>query len=174
LISKSFALMGALTLLSTAAHAGPTPKELYGKSITLQWSETETGKVPDQPTTRPWGRAISMNIYISTAGRLFMRESGNTIGGFNPHGITDNNAAPGDSKLDHFDFQERSVVAYTQFQSGARRIAIDLDATGTSCKANVIVGKEKGKAILRRRAEILSTQIGAVSCSVREGNVFGQ
>jgi hypothetical protein len=62
---------------------------------------------------------------------------------------------------------------YTQFRSGARRIAIDLDATATSCKATVVVGKENGKALLRRRAEIFSTQIGSVSCTFREGNVFG-
>jgi hypothetical protein len=40
MISKSFALMGVLTLLSAAAHAGSTPKELYGKSITVAWSES--------------------------------------------------------------------------------------------------------------------------------------
>ena len=32
MISKSFAVIGALTLLSAVAHAGPPPKELYGKS----------------------------------------------------------------------------------------------------------------------------------------------
>jgi hypothetical protein len=169
-----------LILLSPDAHAGSPPKELYGKSITLQWTESRTGKVADQPTTRTWGKAITLTIYISTAGRPFHREFGSTIGGFNPHGITNNfgqvtsDVAPGESKLDHFDFQGRSVVVYKQFQSGVRRIAIDLDASGTSCKGTVINGKESGKSILRTRGEIVSTQIGAVNCSIKEGNLLGQ
>jgi hypothetical protein len=180
MISKSFAVLGTLTLLSAAAHAGSAPKEFYGKSITLQWSQTQTGKTKDNPIPRQWGRAISINIYISTAGRPFMRQFETTTGGFNPHGITNNygqvssEAAPNESNSPHFDFQGRSVLLYWQFKSGVRRIAIDVDGSGTGCKATVINGREGGKDILQTRTEISSVQVGAVSCSIREGNVFGQ
>jgi hypothetical protein len=180
MISKSFAVIGALTLLSAAAYAESVPpKELYGKSITLQWSQSHTGKTLDDPIPRQWGRAISVNIYISTTGRPFMRQFETTTGGFNPHGITNNygqvtrEAAPNESNSAHFDFQGRSVLLYRQFKSGVRRIAIDVDGSGTSCKATVINGREGGKDILQPRAEISSTLVGSVSCSIREGNVFG-
>jgi hypothetical protein len=39
MISKSFAAMSVLKLLSAAAHAGSAPKELYGKSIIVTRSE---------------------------------------------------------------------------------------------------------------------------------------
>jgi hypothetical protein len=174
-------LGGVLMLVSPVAWAGSAaPKELYGKSITVGWSETETGSVADQPMPRTWGRAISMNIYISTAGRAFLRRFGGTTGGFNPHGITNNygqrttEAAPGESNKDRFDFQGRSIILYSLFKRGARRISIDFDASATSCKASIITGKEGGKSILRTRAEISSVEIGTVNCSIREGNVFGQ
>jgi hypothetical protein len=79
---------------------------------------------------------------------------------------------------DHVDFEGRSIVVYRQFQSGARRIAIEIDGSGSSCKATVINGREGGKNIVhytgRGRAEVFSIRIGSVSCSIREGNVFGQ
>jgi hypothetical protein len=64
---------------------------------------------------------------------------------------------------------------YRQFRSGARRIAIDTE--GTVCKANVVIGREGGKPIETYgygSAEVLSLQVGSVSCSIKEGNVFGQ
>jgi hypothetical protein len=179
MISKSFAIMGVLMLLSTAAHTGSAPKELYGRSITLQWSQSQTGKTLDDPIPRQWSRAISVNIYFSTAGRPFIRQSETTTGGFNPHGITNNNgqvtrdAAPNESSPARFDFQARSILLYWQFKSGVRRVAIDVEG-GTSCKATVINGRQGGKDILQTRAEISSTVVGSVNCSIREGNVFGQ
>jgi hypothetical protein len=180
----SVILGGVLTLLSTVtcccAWAGSAPRELCGKSITLGWSETETGSVADQPMQRTWGRAITMDIYISTAGRPFVRRFGGSTGGFGRHGTTNNygqrttQAAPGESTKDRFDFQGHSIVLYTLFKRGARRVTIDVDPSATSCKASVITGKEGGKNILRRRVEISSVEIGTVSCSIREGNVFGQ
>jgi hypothetical protein len=87
-------------------------------------------------------------------------------------------AAPGEAAAkDHVDFEGHSIVLYRQFRSGARRIAIDVD--GTVCKATVVNGREGGKNIAQYSngygmAEVLSLKVGAVSCSVREGNVFGQ
>jgi hypothetical protein len=82
MISKSFAVMGALTLLSATAHAGSAPKELYGKSITVQWSESIVGSVGGEQSTRNWLIPRLMNIYVSTAGRPFVRETeSGTAGG---------------------------------------------------------------------------------------------
>jgi hypothetical protein len=85
----------------------------------------------------------------------------------------------GDAEL-RVDFQGRSIVVYTEFQSGARRIAIDLDGNGAGCNATVINGKQAGKNIVYQyagtlgRVEIFSIQIETASCSIQEGNVFGQ
>ena len=187
MIYKSFTVIAALTLLSAVAHAGSAPKELYGKSITVGWSESETAKFEAEQQERNVGMAAQMNIYISTAGRPFVRlmtsaqggrsrqESGGT-GSLRSTGLTE--TAPGEAaEKERVEFEGHSIVVYRQFLSGAHRITIDVDST--TCKARIINGKEVGKNIVRYssghgRYEILSVQVGSVSCSVRESNVFGQ
>jgi hypothetical protein len=191
MISKRFVAMGALTLLSVAAYAGSAPKELYGKSVTVAWSESLTGKFASEQFTRNVGRALEMNIYISTAGRPFARLIVTGTGGVS-HQITaggnvvhshSSETAPGEaqsaSKGSHVDFQGHSIVVYSQFQSGARQVAIDVDANhAAGCKAGVIIGRQAGNNVVRQSGrgpfEATSVQIGSVSCSIREGNVFGQ
>jgi hypothetical protein len=48
MIYKSFAVMGALTLLSAALTPGSAPKELYGKSIIITWTEHRSQRQVDQ------------------------------------------------------------------------------------------------------------------------------
>jgi hypothetical protein len=131
--------------------------------------------------------ANQMNVYVSTAGRPFVRLIQSGTGGFAREfrsnvatygwSVSDD-AAPGQpSAKDHVNFEGRSIAVYREFQSGARRIAIDLDGTG--CKATVIDGRRPGDKLLPQTAsgrtfKASSIQIGAVNCSIQEGNVFGQ
>jgi hypothetical protein len=184
MISKSFASIAALILLSTVAHAGSAPKELYGKSISVAWSESGTGKLRGEQIERNFGHAEQMSIYISTAGRPFIRAIGTGIGGLSYHSQSSgtrsqsSESAPGQSDVkDHVDFQGRSIVVYREFDSGARRIAIDLE--GTSCKAAVMLAHQAGSKLVSQSGprgvlEASSIQVGTVSCSIKEGNVFGQ
>src|SRR5262249_4680126 len=129
------------------------------------------------------------DIYVGTAGRPFarmlqvgaggtdIRRSGRAASGKGQF----SQVAPGEASAanDRVSFEGRSLVIYRSFASGARRVAIDFDATGTNCTARVLHGRERGQNIVRRdtargRAEVLSSEVGAVRCSVREGNVFGQ
>jgi hypothetical protein len=181
MISKCFAVIGALALLSAAAHAGSAPKELYGKSVAVQWSETVTGRssgdqMGDQ-TVQNFLVTHLMSIYVSSAGRPFVRLM--SSGRISRNG-GDSFTAPGQSDAkDRVDFQGRSIVVYRELASGARRIAIDLVGAGTECKAAVINGRQAGRTIAlqmggRGRVEVSSIEIGSVSCSIKEGNVFGQ
>jgi hypothetical protein len=188
MICKSFAVVGALTLLSAVADAASAPKEVYGKSISVGWSQTLSERFATEGVTRNSGQVVQMNIYISTAGRPFVRVFQTVIGGGSRHqsggtspikGAT-SEAAPGASAAkDRVTFEGRSVVVYRELQSGARRVVIDVDGAGTGCKASVVHGREGGKTMARNArgagmSEIFSIQVGAVNCSIREGNVFGQ
>jgi hypothetical protein len=186
MIYKCFAVIGVLMLLSVTAHAGPAPRDLYGKSITVQWSESSTGKWHYEQVATNTGSAHQMNIYVSTAGRPFVRMIGTGIGGVNYHTqqggqpSSKSESAPGQSDAkDRVDFQGRSIVAYREFQSGARRIAIEFEGASSTCKATVTIGKQTGSNVVTRSGgfgtrEVSSVQIGSTSCSIREGNVFGQ
>jgi hypothetical protein len=78
-------LGGALTLLSAVAHAGFAPKELYGKSVTVAWTENRTQTHESEQLVRNSASAVQMNIYISTAGRPFARVISSGIAGHNFH-----------------------------------------------------------------------------------------
>jgi len=169
--------------------AAPPTRDVYGKSITVSWSESITGKLGYESESRNASRTYQLSLYISTAGRPFVRLTQHAAGfGFNlgkrsgPGRIGNvSQTAPDESststKADHVKFEGRSVVVYRELESGARRIAIDLDGPN-SCRANVVIGRQSGRAaVLRLRSgsfEISSIQTTAVSCSVSEGNVFGQ
>ena len=128
-----------------------------------------------------------MYVYVSTVGRPFVRVSQTGMdGGLNFKGAMSSvtgktvERAPGQSSAKgRVDFEGRSIVVYREFESGARRIAIDFEDGNTGCKANIVVGKQAGKESVqltsgRGRFAASSVQVGTVSCSIREGNVFGQ
>jgi hypothetical protein len=170
-------LAAGLTLLSAVAYAGSAPKELYGKSITVAWSEARTMKFESEQLVRNTGTAVQMNIYISTSGRPFVR----SLATVSPAMVTTSNWAVGlrPSRKPLRVKQPQKTTSTSRdarLLCGARRVSIVLD--GTTCKATVVNGREGGKNIKQYSnrfggAEVLSVQVGAVSCSVREGNVFG-
>jgi hypothetical protein len=73
MISKSFLVIGMLAMLSAAAHAGSPPKELYGKSITVSWTEEREQRQPWEQRHTFVMRPGKFTIYVSGAGRAFTR-----------------------------------------------------------------------------------------------------
>jgi hypothetical protein len=189
-VSKPIAILFVccLTALITASEAAPAPpKELYGKSIVLSWSETRTGESGGFRTL-----SLQMSIYISTEGRTFRRmvvSRGNRrrglFGGMR-HASASREHGPGEGpppgvKAGSTQFAGHSLIMTTEFQSGARQITVDFDSSFTSCQAKVVHGKEAGVGAIRQTSVFGGEQVGAraievsgVTCSVREGNVFTQ
>jgi hypothetical protein len=75
MISKSFAVMGVLMLLSVTAHAAAAPKELYGKSTIVTWTEHRNQRQLGQTDFRDVDVSLSRKIYISTKGQWFDRHA---------------------------------------------------------------------------------------------------
>jgi hypothetical protein len=174
MISKSFAVIGALVVLSAAAHAGPAPKELYGKSITLAWGETRD--VVSHNET-PAGIYVVLSTYVSTAGRLFTK----TLHGATVHShVTKTQVeyeGPGDRLTQSSaEFQGNSLVITNQNEGGARRIVVNFDPTFSTCQGKVMHGRERGKntmhltGVIGQQIELHSVSVSGVTCSVREGN----
>jgi hypothetical protein len=118
MIYKSFAIMGALTLQSAAAHDGSAPKELYGKSIILTWGENRDVVSRNE---RPVGVYVVLTTYVSTAGRLFTK----TLHGATVHShVTKTEVGyegPGDrSTRGSAEFQGRALLITNQSEGGAR------------------------------------------------------
>jgi hypothetical protein len=183
-MSKSIAVpfvCSLAALVATSEAAASPPKELYGKSITVFWFESRSQKV---------GGGLQnpqINIYVSTAGRIFSRLRVEIAlrGGFGgarvsrPSATAEQGPGTGGAKVGSTEFTAHSLVITTQFESGARRIAVDFDGGFTSCQAKVLYGKESGQSSMRQRTmfgeqnvEFGAVQISSVGCSVRQGNVF--
>ena len=160
-------------MLPLPSYAAP-PKDLYGKSVRITWTEIRM----QRPVGEAWRQvrgSHTCNIYVSEAGRVFNNETYSTRGGSAQRKgeIVETGTRP-------HEFNGRSlVIAMASGVGGATRIIADFDAGFGSCSAQVTRAKEAGGTIIRTYSEIIkrpieikSVQIRGESCSIRNGNVF--
>jgi hypothetical protein len=176
-------LGGVLTLLSSAAYAGSPPKELYGKSIIITWTEHRNQRHADQANFRDVDIPLSRKIYISTEGHFFGRFSAMSPGGREGAreavGMSGTSAGGGPREAQ---FSGRTVTLTGASTGGlARRTTIEFNESFTTCEAHVIFAKQSGSDVVVSTNlvtggvnEIRSATVTSVSCSVRDGNVFAQ
>jgi hypothetical protein len=165
-------------LLPTIAHAGP-PKELYGKSIVVTWTESREQRPVGDPNWRTVNGTETFDIYVSEAGRVFNRMTAQTPGGR----ASGKGQIAGEGKRS-VNFSGHSLTAIWQMGAaggGATLVSADFDAGFSSCSAKVSRGKESPDAIVRvysniikHENEVRRHQVGSVSCRVSSGNVFAQ
>jgi hypothetical protein len=174
---------GTLMLLTAVAHAaGSPPKELYGKSIIITWTEHRSQREFGQADFRDVDVPLSHKIYISTTGRWFGRfaATGRGYEAAREHvGTSGRNFEGGQSQVQ---FSGRTITM-TGFTKGGlgRRITIEFNESFTSCEANIVAAKQAGSDVgaginiyTGKPLEIRSRTVTSVSCSVRDGNVFAQ
>lgn len=158
--------------LNEIASAQSAPKQLYNKSVVIQWSESLQQRRP--PNERIFNTQVTAvrTAYISGAGRVFVRATrSNKSGGRKDEGTPDTRA-PGSLV-----FQGNTMVGTTAFDGGARQTRITFDPAFTSCTANVVYGKT-GSGPIRWKSwdnntyETIEANINAVSCSIKDGNPF--
>jgi len=171
-------LGAALASLSPGSALGGPPKELYGKSVTVTWTESREQRPVGEETWRRVDGTETFNMYISDAGRVFNRQSYATRGG-----SADRKGEIAGQGNRSVNFNGRSLVAVWQMGGGgaATRISADFGSDFSSCSAQVMRAREAPGAIVRTYSgiikhdiEIRSHQVGSVSCSIRTGNVFAQ
>jgi hypothetical protein len=198
-VSKAaFALVLSAALAGPGiAHAATFPSPLLGKSVTVNWTENRQQKLEDSGQTVFRSVSISLQVYISSAGRAFTKQSVSSAGGGASHrggpgmgrgfgSSFQEDQAPGDAtsslgRSNEVVHMEGGALAVDrQMRAGARRIVVTFDGGYTSCNARVILGREGGTGALRgrnpvngMRFEIVSVNIATPSCSVASGNVFG-
>jgi len=160
-------------ILPLPSYAAP-PKDLYGKSVRITWTEIRM----QRPVGDPWGQVRgthTFNIYVSDVGRVFNKDTYSTRAG----SAQGKGEIAGTSARSH-EFNGRSlVVTMASGVGGATRIIADFDADFSSCSAQVTRAKQAGGTVIRlyseiikRPIEIRSVQVRGESCSVRNGNVF--
>ena len=173
------ACLAAVTLLAVplSPALGAAPQQLYNKTVQLNWTAQITEHGADGKTITPQLSA-SRTIYISSAGRLFVRASRtNTKSGQSKI----NDLAPGatttsDGEARGMRFEGNKLIAVVAFLQGAGRLVAAFDGSYSSCSVDITYGREAGG--MRRQGvngvmyTVDSISVSGQSCSIRDGNPF--
>lgn len=165
----------ALLLLSCAAACAEAPHALYNKTIQIAWTANPVETSADGRTITPHV-AVNWTIYVSTAGRLFVRGA-RYVG--RRGGYSDN--APGATRnrigeATGVRFAGDRLVGNLAYTMGALHFVVTFDPAFSGCTVHVMYGREGGK-MARRGVDGVMRQIQSLtasgeSCSIREGNAF--
>lgn len=174
LVWAAFALGGL-----TAERALAAPPQLLNKTIQFSWSTEIVQRGPEGRIVRPRLDA-NRTVYVSSAGRLFMRASRENRrlrlkkGGDLAPDVTATKA--GEAR--GLRFVGAKLVSNVAFAQGAGQATVSFDPSFSSCSLSIIYGREGGG--MRRRGldgrmyDIQSITATGQSCSVREGNPFAE
>jgi hypothetical protein len=163
-------LIASALLIANAAHAAPAG--LLNKTVSVSYSVTATGtKADGTPVT---GSRVAMRtLYISGAGRVFARA-------FRRDGRASQTREAGPEETgNNLHFVGDKLVGVMKFASGAAQMTISFDSSGQSCSANIVSGREGGRALQWKGVDgAMRTASGpltfsGISCSIAAGNAFG-
>jgi hypothetical protein len=161
-----------LVFLAAPATAASVPAAAMNKTITISFTTGNAKSADGQ--TRGFSTSVSRIIYVSSAGRLFMRHAA-TSGRASRGG----DFAPDDprSGKGSFHFAGNKLIGVIPYSMGARQITVSFDAGFSSCTASIIEGHTAGGVIQRKGPngvmyEITSATTSSPSCSIQSGNVF--
>lgn len=163
------------------AEVSAAPSQLYGKSVTVNWSETRSQRaVGLEAGFRPVSIPFTLTVYIGTEGHIFRRLFAITPNG-RQSGASDRAGASGSGANGSFlvQFQGNSMIASGSSGGFAQRVQVTFDGGFGNCTAQVIAAKQAGSKTVMLRSiasgmtiEVESASAGAASCSVAQGNPF--
>jgi hypothetical protein len=161
-------------VIATQAHAAGAPDALKGKSVILSWTETRQQRHVGEPSFYSYNASVSLNVYVSTAGRVFSRRTTSTRAGAG----TIERAPGGSGGQGKALFAGQTMTLIGVTTGGAYRTSVDFDASFISFSARVALAFQSGRTsitlspITKKYLEIKSTTVNGMSCSVRAGNVL--
>jgi hypothetical protein len=162
-------LIASLMFALPSGSALAAPAGALNKTITISFASTGMAKAPDGQS-RGFTTQVSRMIYVSSAGRLFMRHRATNRGG-----SRGGDFAPGGGG-GSFNFQGDRLVGVIPYEVGARQITVTFDSGFSSCSVNVIEGHSGG--VIRRKGpngmmyELSGVTTTSPSCSIQGGNAF--
>ncbi len=166
---------GAAFIPLFAAARTEVPQQLHNKTVQLTWTASVVERSTDGQTLRPQ-LGVSWTVYVSSAGRLFVRASRST-GQQSGH----SDMAPGATTTRAGEraavrFEGSKLVGNIAYSLGAVNFVASFDASFSGCTVRVTYGRE-GDHIKRRGLDGVTREIESIttsseSCSLRDGNPF--
>jgi hypothetical protein len=172
----SFFLLSFLPGQSQALAAPDA--DVLGKSVVVRWTENRQQRINNSPELRAVTVGFELQIYVGATGRAFTRLTASSRGGSHSNeqvGAQGQSLGEGSRSVRA---DGNSITLQANYGNIARNLRIEVAAGGAGCNAQMSVGKEAGSAPKAFRSggrtiEIHSTSVSGVSCSIRQGNVFG-
>ena len=166
----------ALVGLPAASAFADAPRQLDNKTIQISWS-VSTVRVESDGQRKSIPVAASHTIYISAAGRLFHRGSRSAKAGRKQSDNAPGSTRNAGGEASAVRFSGNKLIGSTAFAQGARQFVATFDPGFSSCTVTVAFGREGGgmkrRGIDGKMATIESMTASGESCSIRDGNPFG-
>jgi hypothetical protein len=175
---KKRAMKRCLVLAAAAVCFGfnpglAAPGGLLDKAVKISWFQQTPGNEVGTGASGNAGRAVSLTLYVSSAGRVFAKAAGRT-------GKYSGEKAIGpESTTFHADGSKLvGVLHQGGATNNATQVAVSFDAGFQSCNVEVILGSQNGKPLEwvglngKRYVATGHPRISSQSCSVSSGNPF--
>jgi hypothetical protein len=155
--------------------AAAAPAQLLNKTIVISWGRDVTEKRQDG-TIINIHRDDTRKIYVSTAGRLFIRSTAQVRRLQRTKDVEPGTSTTPEGQLD-MRFEGNRLVMTRAHYSGASQLTIDFGPGFTTCMMTIVNGKERGAPIVWRGLdggsyEVISNTVTSSSCEIRDGNLF--
>lgn len=175
--ARSILLLLACLVAGSPAAAAPAA-DVVGKSVVVRWSENRQHRVNNSPDLRAVTVGFELQIYVSGAGRPFSRLTASGRSGSHGNEQVGNSGQSLGGGVRSITANGNSILLQANYGNWARNLRIEVSPGGAGCDAQMSVGKQAGSAPKAfqsggRTIEIHSLAVSAVSCSIRQGNVFG-
>jgi hypothetical protein len=177
------AMAASIQLWPMPMLAQIAPAQLRGKSVTASWTEERLQRVGGQSEFLPKSIPQTLSVYISSEGRVFVKHTALSAGGSSrrPRGSGSRESVDSESGGHQSGrVSGRTLIVTNQLAGGVRMTRIEFNQDFSSCTANIILGREgadtiaKGRSIITGQAvEIKSAKVSGTSCTMQNGNVFG-
>jgi len=140
---------------------------LQNKTVTLFWGETNTWRRLPDGQTGSSTPTFERLIYISSAGRPFVRVNAKA------GSVAKQDFGP-DANAGRFAFEGLTMTNFAGRAGLLRKFTVTFDPAFSSCTATVAILKDgpnpKTPGIDGAQYETLSISAGQISCSVKNGN----
>ena len=163
--SSLLLLFAFFFLAAGTAAAAPFPDQLKNKSIVVSFSVAGSGKRTNGAVS-PISGSAGQQVYISSAGRAFVREQQSSILGNASKDVPVRPAAGNN-------FNGRLKLPM-KLDQGTLTATVTFDANFTSC--SVIPSISPGKVVFRAPSgniyEVVSVRFSGARCLIQSGNVL--
>lgn len=176
------ATAGSILLAPTPVPA-QAPAQLRGKSVIASWTEERVQRLSGETDFSSRSVPQTLSVYISNEGRVFAKRTAMSSkgGGMRPRGSGSRESVGEDSAGNQGGrVSGHTLTVANKLVGGVRMARIEFNQDFSSCTANVILGREgvdtiaQGRSLVSgQRVEIKSAKVSGTSCSVQNGNVFG-